>query len=429
MALTKVAIPLCLLWLSGAGVAQELASVFATLQGAKPEMLIAALECPDVYTREIALAQIAREDRSPELTRAAAAAVATMRCSRVKAQLIAVLAERGDGSALPAVRAALKDADASVRTAAVQACGLLKDVQAVEALFELLGGEQSEVAREALRRIPNPVIDERFVDLLKNGAGSNRVMAVELLAARRYSGLFDLALDKGLFEAGDPAQARVAAGAIRTYAPAGGFERVLAFALTLPAPSSELLAGTLSATLDEASDRAACERRVGAALGSCGAGHAALLTGLLAASQGAEALEVLSKRAEAADLDIRKDALRNLGKWNREAALVPLVLAAKRERDPGAQTLAWRSVLDIVKRADRVVDFYQAVAAIQQAVWYAPRREEKLAALAALPLYHPKAWEVEWLLTKIEAELPDMAEEAGRVKDALVPPFSGQLGR
>jgi HEAT repeat protein len=408
--------------------AQELSPACAKLQSAAPAAVIAALESEDVYLREVALAKIAREDLSPELTRAAAEAVAAVRLPGVKAQLIAVLAERGDASVAPAVRAALKDADPTVRAAAAQACGLFKDVPAADALFDLLGGGEAEAAREALRRIPNPAIDDRLVALLAGGGGTNRVMALDLLAARRYGGVFELALDKGLFGS-DPALAKAAAGAIRAYAPAGGFERVLDFALALPAPSAELLAGTLSVTLDEAADRAACERRVGRALASCGAAHAPLLTGLLAASQGAEALSALSKRLESADLEARKDAVRNLGKWNSEAALVPLVLAARREADAGAQTLAWRAVLDIVKRADKIADFYQPVSAIHQAIWYAPRREEQVAALQALPLYHPKSWEVEWLLTKVETEKPELAEEAGRVKDALVPPFSGLLGR
>ena len=411
------------------GRAQDAASAYAKLQNAKPDVIVAALDCGDVFTREAALAQIARENRSPELTRAAAEAVATVRQPGVKAQLIAVLAERGDTSVTPVVRKALKDADPSVRAAAAEACGMLKDTRAVDALFGMLAGGQGEAAREALRRIPDHAVDGRLVKLLRMGEGTNRVMAVELLAARRYEGLFPLVLDKRLFESGDAALAKAAAGAIRTYAPADSFVKVLDFALALPAQSADLLAGTLSTTLDESADKPACERRVEASLASCDAAQTLLLTALLAASQGNDALRVLSKRLASDDLEVRKDAIRSLGKWNSEAALVPLVLAAKRERDAGAQTLAWRAVVDIVNRPDKITDFYQPVSAIQQAVWYAPRREEKVAALQALPHYHPKASEVERLVTKIEAEKPELAEEARRVKEELVPPSSGLLGR
>ena len=409
--------------------AQDVEPANARVKGAKPDAVIAALESGDVFTREAALAQIARENRSPELTRAAAEALATVRQPGVKAQLIAVLAERGDASVAPAVRLALTDADPAVRAAAAEACGLLKDAKAAEALFGMLEGGQGEAAREALRRIPGKAIDVRLVELLQKSDGAYRVLAVELLAARRYKGLFPLMLDKRLFEAGDAALAKAAAGAVRTYAPADSFGLILAFALSLPAPSAELLAGTLSATLAEAADKPSCERRIEKALGQDGAAHVPLLIGLLAASQGADALRVLSKRLESDALEVRKEALRDLGKWSSEAALPPLVLAAKRERDVGAQTLAWRAVIDVANRPDKITDFYQPVSAIQQAVWFAPRRAEKIAALQALPLYHPKSWEVEWLLTKIETELPEMAEEASRVKDALVPPFSGLLGR
>lgn len=406
--------------------AENLESTYAKLQGAKPDAIIAALESGDSFNRELALAQIARENRSPELTRAAADAVSTVRQPGVKAQLIAVLAERGDTSATPVVRKALKDADPAVRAAAVEACAMLKDSKAADALFGMLGGAQGVAARGALCRIPGKAIDARLVSLLRKGEGAQRVMAVELLAARRYDGLFPLLLDKRLFAPGDMALSKAVAGALRVYAPADSFDQMLAFTLSLPAPATELLAGTLAVTLDEAADKQARERGVEKALASCGAAYAPLLTGLLAASQGRDALRVLSGRLEAGDLEVRKEAIRCLGKWNSEAALVPLVLAAKRERDAGAQTLAWRAVIDIANRPDKIVDFYQPVSAIHQAVWYAPRREEKVAALGVLPRYHPKSWEVEWLLTKIETEKPELAAEALRVKNALVPPFSGK---
>ena len=417
------------LLLASVGLAQDLASTYAKLQGAKPEAIVAALDGGDVYTRELAMAQIARENRSPELTRAAAEAVEKVRQPGVKAQLIAVLAERGDVSVAPMVRKALADTDPAVRAAAAEACGMLKDSKAVDALFEMMAGGQSEAAREALRRIPDKAVDKRLVKLLKKGEGTNRVTAIELLAARRYEGLFPLVLDKRLFEAGNPALSKAAAGAIRTYAPPGHFRQLLDFTLSLPVSSADLLSGTLSATLDEAADKPACERRIGEALATCDASVMPLLTGLLASSQGADALGVLSKRLESGDLEVRKDAVRNLGKWSSEAALAPLVLAAKRERDAAARTLAWRAVIDIVNRPDKMVDLSQPVSAIQQVIWFAPRRDAQVAALAALPCYHPKAWEVEWLLTKVETEKPELAEEAARVKDALVPPFSGLLGR
>lgn len=418
-----------ILLLVSISMAQDLESSYAKVQGAAPEVIVSALACGDVFTRELALAQIARENRSPDLTRAAADAVAKMHPPEVKAQLIAVLAERGDAAVAPAVRKALGDADPRVRAAAVEACGMLKDPQAADALFQMLEGEQGDLAREALRRIPGKSIDARLVALLRKGQGAQRVTAVELLAARRYEGLFPLVLDKRLLSSGDAALDKAVAGAIRTFAPADGFAKILDFMLALPAASAELLAGTLSVTLAESADNAECERRIESALVSCSASAMPLLTGLLAASQGSVALRVLSKRAEAIDLEVRKDAIRSLGKWNSEAALAPLVLAARRERDAGAQTLAWRAVVDIVKRPDMLGDLNQPVSAIQQAVWYASRREERVAALQALSLYHPKASEVERLLTKVEMERPELAAEAKRVRDGLVPPLSGPRER
>jgi len=401
--------------------AQGAESANAKLRDAKPEAIIAALGCGDVFTREGALAQIARGNRSPELTRLAADALATVGQPGVKAQLIAVLAERGDPSVAPAVRKALADSDPSVRAAAAVACGLLKDVKAADTLFGMLGGEQGGVAYEALRRIPGRSIDAHLVTLLRKGEAAQRVMAVELLSARRYDGLFPLLLDKRLFVSGDAALAKAVAGAIRSCTPSGCFEKLLAFALSLPAPSAELLVGTLSVTLDEAADKPACVRRLAQTLTAGDAAYAPLLAGLLAASQSSEALRVLSGRLACDDLEVRKEAMRHLGKWNSEAALVPLVLAARRERDAGAQTLAWRAVIDIANRPDKIADFYQPLSALQQAMWHAPRLEEKVAALKTLPCYSPKAGEaVDALLTKTETENPELAAEARTLRSALL---------
>jgi HEAT repeat protein len=415
--------------LAVAGFAQDLAPAHAALQDAAPDVVVSALGCEDVFTRELALAQIARENRAPALTKAAAVALPKLARPDVRAQLIAVLAERGDAAALPAVRRALKDPDPQVRAAAAQACGLLKDAQAADALFAMLGGEQDEAAREALRRIPGVRVDARLKKMIRKEQGVARVQALELLCARRGRDVFEVALDRALFESGDPALARAAAAAVKAYAPSGSFGRVLDFALALPPVQAELLAGTLGALLDESADRAACERLAAQALAGAGAQHAALLTALLAGSQGAEALEVLSVRLESADLEVRKDAMRNLGKWNGDAALVPLVLAARREGEAAAQTLAWRSVLEVVRRSDKLADLSKPLSALQQTIGSAPRREERLAALQTLPLFYPKAPEVEWLLAKVEAELPELAEEARRIKRGLVPPLSGPSSR
>ncbi|MCL1919792.1 MAG: HEAT repeat domain-containing protein [Kiritimatiellaeota bacterium] len=407
--------------LMGAAVlAQDWNAIQAKLAGADAKAVVNMLSSKDVYEREAALAQIARDDARPALTRAAADALAALKSTEIRVQLIAVLAERNDPAAAPAVRKALGDADSDVRTAAVIACGLMRDDKAADALLEMYRkAPASEEIREALRRIPSPSIDRALVKTLGTKVYTHRAAVLDLLAARRYAGVLGLAMDPKLFDGTDMALTKSAAAVIRTYAPEGGFRPLLDFARKLSPSAADLLLGTLTTTLNESKEKVANEQYIVKLLQSCPPDFVPVLTALLGASQGPIALSVLSKRLEAGDVETRKDAARNLGKWTNEDALPVLAFVGKSDRDLGVQNLAWRMLVDVAKREEKMGISNRAVAALEQVIWFAPRRAERSAAIDALKLYAKKNGGVRPLLERVAAERLDLADDVQQVKDEL----------
>ena len=408
--------------LTGASVfAQDWNAIQAKLNNADVKTIVNMLTSKDVYEREAALAQIARDDKRSELTRAAADALESLKSIEVKVQLIAVLTERNDPAASSAIRKALRDADADVRKAAVIACGLTKDDKAADALIEMYKqtSTSTDDVREALRRIPNPSIDRYLLKAFKSTSTANRAAILDLLAARHYKDVYALAMNPQLFDGSDMALTKSAVSVIRTYAPEGAFRSLLDFALTLQPSAADLLLGSLTTTLTESSDKVAHEKYIVSLLPTCSPDFTPVLTALLGVSQGPIALNTLSQRLESGDVETRKDAARNLGKWNNEDALPALIFAGKNDRDLGVQNLAWRMLVDVAKRDDKIVISNRAVAALKETIWLAPRRAERSVALDALKLYAKKSDSVKGLLDRVEAERLELADEVRQIKQEL----------
>jgi hypothetical protein len=399
--------------------AQDWDAIQAKLAHADVRAVASMLSSADVYEREAALAQIARDDKRPGLTRAAADALDTLTSAEVKAQLIAVLAERNDPAASPAIRKALRDPDTDVRKAAITACGQMRDDKAADALADMHEWSSMDEVREALRRIPNPSIDRYLAKTVSTKSSAKRADALDLLAARHCPGVYALALNPQFFDGSDMALTKSAAAVIRTYAPEGGFRPLLDFAQKLQPGAVDLLLGTLMTTLNEAPDKAAQEQHIIAQLKACKPGFAPVLTALLGTSQGPAALSILSQRLGDDDVDTRKDAARNLGKWNSEDAIPALMFAGKNDRDLGVQNLAWRMMIDVARRDEKMKITNRVVAALGEAIWFAPRRAERSAALDTLKTYVKKNDSVKGLIERIELERIELADEIQQLRQDL----------
>ena len=98
-----------------------------------------------------------------------------------QAQLLSALADCGDKVALPAVLAAAKSTDASVRVAALKAMGTLGDVSSVDMLVGAAaasGGDEQKAAQESLYRLRGADVDQAILKKLPEADAKAKVELV-----------------------------------------------------------------------------------------------------------------------------------------------------------------------------------------------------------------------------------------------------------
>jgi HEAT repeat protein len=103
--------------------------------------------------------------------------------ARSQVMLLSALSDRGDAAALPAVNAAAKAEDPSVRVAALRALGQLGGASSVELLAQAAAtttGEERKAARDSLYRLRGADVDQTILAAVPKAEPK---MKVELIAA------------------------------------------------------------------------------------------------------------------------------------------------------------------------------------------------------------------------------------------------------
>ncbi len=122
-----------------------------------------------------------------KVTQALAAELGRIPAER-QGRLIAVLADRGDAAAAPALLALARSGAAEARVPAIGALTRLGDAAAVPVLAELAGSEDAEVAKAALSALAGfsgPEVNAAIVALAKKPDAKLRLMGVNLIGRRR----------------------------------------------------------------------------------------------------------------------------------------------------------------------------------------------------------------------------------------------------
>jgi HEAT repeat protein len=174
-------------------------AMVSTARSEEPEndtigIVINALKGEDESMQSMAISLI-RDMPGPEVTKVLARELPNL-SARGQMQLLSALADRGDRSALPAVIAAAKAKDESVRVAALKAIGDLGDASSVGLLAGTAAatrGAEQKAARESLYRLRGPKIDETVlaaipsaevrvkVELIRSTGERNIAAGVEIL--------------------------------------------------------------------------------------------------------------------------------------------------------------------------------------------------------------------------------------------------------
>ena len=139
-------------------------------------------------------------------------------------RLIAVLAERGDQAAVPALLDLARRGTPEVRLAAISAVARLGNVSAVPVLAELASADDAEVAKAvlaALAGFSGPQVNATIVALTNKPDAKSRLMGVELIGRRRITE----AVPEVLRLAGD-ADPQVSASSLKVLGELGGVKEI-----------------------------------------------------------------------------------------------------------------------------------------------------------------------------------------------------------
>jgi HEAT repeat protein len=359
---------------------------WANLGGATADELVRALAGEDSCVRTAALSVVARGARDKTLTTIAASALKDLKPA-VQYQLLTALGERGDRGATTAARAALKSDDVGVRAAAASCLAKIGDEADVNDLIALAAApdDAGVAAREALAVLPGSRTDEALMDRLSRSDAVSKRLAVEILTARAYRPIIEKLYDAKWFEEKEPAKAVVVA--IEKLGTKEEFPRALAFAVQLPADRREVLVSRLYVLAKRMSDSARVLAEVQKAIASAGKDGYVDLVGLLALAQEPESLKSLEAFLRDTNVELRKEAVLTIGRWNNAAPAEMLLASGKGDADQTVRILAIRSLLSVLGRPRAIAPASEGVALLRRAVDIAERIEEKQAAIATLAAF------------------------------------------
>jgi HEAT repeat protein len=151
-------------------------------------IIINALKGEDESMQSMAIALV-REMSGPEVTKVLAKELPNLSV-RGQMQLLSALADRGDRAALPAVIAATKAKDESVRVAALKALGDLGDASSVGLLAGTAAatfGAEQKTARESLHRLRGPKVDETVLAAIPSAEARVKVELIRSTGERNIA--------------------------------------------------------------------------------------------------------------------------------------------------------------------------------------------------------------------------------------------------
>jgi HEAT repeat protein len=151
-------------------------------------IVLDVLRSDDQEMQAVAIAMV-KEMPGAEVTRALARELPNLSVTS-QVQLLSALGDRGDGAASPAVIAAAKAADVSVRIAALRALGQLGNVSTVSLLAQTAAatsGDEQKAARQSLYRLRGPTIDGAILAGIPKADPKAKVELISSVGRRNIS--------------------------------------------------------------------------------------------------------------------------------------------------------------------------------------------------------------------------------------------------
>lgn len=278
-------------------------------------MVLDILKSGDQDMQAVAISMV-KDMPGAEVTKALAAELPGLSPTS-QVQLLSALGDRGDVVARPAVVAAVKSEDQSVRIAALRALGQLGDGTTVGLLAQAAAGArgaEQKAARDSLYRLRGPKVDQTILDAIPTAQAGAK--------AELISGVGERNIKAGvapLLKTATDSDRKVRTESFRVLKVIAGPEHLPALV--------QLLIGAQSS-----SDRSECQKTV-----------AAVAHKTKDANKQAQA--VLTALPNVKQIQSRCSLLGVLGKIGNDRAL-PVLAAAIKEKNPDIQTAAIRSLAE-----------------------------------------------------------------------------------
>ncbi len=360
-------------------------------------LVIAALGDKDLQVRRVAVPAL-RNVPGQAATQAVVAELARQG-EGTQAQLLGVLADRGDPAALPAVVQAAEAGSPAVRVAALDALAALGDPSVVPLLAQRAAeaqdaGEQ-QAARNSLNLLRADGANAAIAKQLSADKPAVRAEAAKALAAR--SAVDQAAALLGAAEDQEPAVAAEVFKAIRVIAKADHVPALMR--LLVGAKDGGVRGEAENAVVSAAATTAAGENPAEAVLAALPSAPSppvrASLLRVLGRIAHASALPVLYQSAQDAEADVKDAAIRALAEWpTGEPAQVLFGIAGDASASQTHRVLALRGYIVMIPKQsdatdDQILDNYAT------ALQMASRNEEKQLVLSKLGLVrHRRALEM-----------------------------------
>ena len=343
--------------------------------------LLAAADHKDKAVRAAAL-KLAENMKGPTVTKAWARKERSAG-PQGRAEILAMLAQRGDKAALPAIVAGLNDKDKAVRLAAIPAAAQLAGASAAPQLLEFLAGAKDDEANAAVReiaRLHGPKVISAVASALPKVTAPARVALLKLLGDRGATDQMPAVVSQ--LNAADAAVRKQAAKTFSSLAKPSDLPKLLDLLIEARGGSQRAALQTAVVTIcQKNSDAAGRSKPVLDRLAQTEGAAREPLLNVLAKLGGPAALGAVVAETAVKDDDRRTAAVRVLAAWPDTVAVAPLLKIARESKNLAHHVLAIRGCVRLAGTlpAAKRAPLLEALAAA------ARREEEKTLIRSAMP--------------------------------------------
>jgi HEAT repeat protein len=324
-------------------------AILARKSGGTP-LLIEQLNSADKGLYYIGLST-ARELPGADVTQALVAEVSKASPEK-QAQLILVLADRGDAGTLPVMLQAAKSGSDDVRLAAIGVLRRLGNVSCVPVLLESAmesNAAVSEKSLDVLAELRGQDVDAALAARLAKAEGKARQLLIRLAGQRRIA-----ATVPALLKAADDADGQIRAAAITALGETVDLANVSVLIARVVKPQqaddAKAAEAALSAACVRMADRDACAAKLAAAMPQASVEAKCKLVEVLGAMGGAKALDSVKAATKNAEDEVQDTAFRVLGEWMSTDAAPVLLDLAKTVQNNKYKIRALRGCIRIVRQ-------------------------------------------------------------------------------